>query len=139
MKINKKQPCPCHSEKIYSNCCAPFHKGEKRPNTALELMKSRYSAYALGLADYIIKTTHPLHPEYKRDQDQWRAEIQHFSKETIFENLIILAFEAKENEAVVTFQAILKQRNIPSSFQEKSYFILVNKEWLYRSGKVISI
>ena len=47
--------CPCGGER-YKKCCYPFHKNKKKPKTPLELMKSRYSAYALGEVKYIIKT-----------------------------------------------------------------------------------
>ena len=36
----------------------PYLDGVNKPNTALELMRSRYSAYATGSADYILRTTH---------------------------------------------------------------------------------
>lgn len=37
----------------------PFHYGRAKPETAEQLMRSRYSAYFFRLADYLIATTHP--------------------------------------------------------------------------------
>ncbi|MBJ7449651.1 MAG: hypothetical protein JHC93_04750, partial [Parachlamydiales bacterium] len=55
--------CPCHSSLDYEKCCKPFHDGIPAP-TALALMRSRYSAYALHLIEYIIATTHPTHTDF---------------------------------------------------------------------------
>jgi len=45
--------CPCCSNRSFSECCEPFLVGKKIPGTPEELMRSRYSAYATGLVDYI--------------------------------------------------------------------------------------
>lgn len=51
-------PCPCTSGQSLGDCCGRYHQGTAAP-TALALMRSRYSAFALGLIDYIRATTHP--------------------------------------------------------------------------------
>lgn len=53
-----KKLCPCHSNKQYSDCCQIFHQNLDYPNNQETLMRSRYSAYALELFDYLIKTWH---------------------------------------------------------------------------------
>ncbi len=45
------------------------------PSSAQQMMRSRYSAYAMAKPDYIIKTTHPKNREYKQDIDKWTIEI----------------------------------------------------------------
>lgn len=50
--------CPCSSGLRYLECCGPFHHGGAAP-TAERLMRSRYSAYAIGLADYLVDSWHP--------------------------------------------------------------------------------
>ncbi|WP_343900331.1 YchJ family protein [Nocardioides aquaticus] len=52
------QPCPCGSGSPYASCCRRAHLGEPSP-TAEALMRSRYSAYALGEADHLFRTWHP--------------------------------------------------------------------------------
>ena len=56
----KKAPhlCPCGSDLPYANCCQPWHGGQAAP-TPEALMRSRYSAYVLGLVDYLLATWHP--------------------------------------------------------------------------------
>ncbi len=128
--------CPCHSGKSYEACCAPFHKG-KRPATALELMRSRFSAYALNLPDYIIETTHPGSPGYFEDKAKWREEISAFSKGTNFEGLEVLDFQEKEHLAMVTFVARLTQSEKDATFTEKSYFEKLRGKWYYRAGQLV--
>lgn len=50
--------CPCGSDS-YAECCRPLHDGLREADTAVELMRSRYSAYALGLSNYVWRTWHP--------------------------------------------------------------------------------
>ena len=49
--------CPC-GRGAYAHCCGPLHAGAPAAD-AEALMRSRYSAYALGLADYLLATWHP--------------------------------------------------------------------------------
>ena len=51
--------CPCGSGRPYAACCGPYLAGDLWPETAEALMRSRYSAYALGNYDWLVATTHP--------------------------------------------------------------------------------
>ncbi len=50
--------CFCNSGNPFLGCCEPFLTGIKKPPTAEALMRSRYSAYVLANANYLIDTTH---------------------------------------------------------------------------------
>lgn len=50
--------CPCNPARPYAACCGPLHAGVAAAD-AQALMRSRYSAYALGLRDYVLATWHP--------------------------------------------------------------------------------
>jgi SEC-C motif-containing protein len=50
--------CPCGSGRTLEQCCGRYHAGEAAPD-ADSLMRSRYSAYVLGLEDYLRTTWHP--------------------------------------------------------------------------------
>ena len=55
-------PCPCQSGQAYGECCGVWHHGideSVHATTPEALMRSRYSAYVLGLLDYLLKTWHP--------------------------------------------------------------------------------
>lgn len=48
--------CPCGVGE-YATCCQPLHLGQKRAETAEQLMRSRYSAFAKQEIEYIVQTT----------------------------------------------------------------------------------
>ena len=54
-----QQPCPCGSGATYDACCGRLHRGAAPAVTAEELMRSRYSAYATGHLDHVVRTWHP--------------------------------------------------------------------------------
>jgi SEC-C motif-containing protein len=53
------QPCPCGTGTGYDECCGPLHRGERPAETAEQLMRSRYAAFARGDGDYVFRTWHP--------------------------------------------------------------------------------
>lgn len=97
-------------------------------------MRSRYSAFALGLCDYIMATTHPNNPDYTDDQESWRQTLLSFSRTTRFIGLKILEFMDGENEAFVTFEARLDG----GVLTEKSRFLKIEGKWLYADGEFTS-
>ena len=54
----EKRACPCGSPS-YDECCGPLHRGEAQAGSPEALMRSRYSAYAIGDVDYVWRTWHP--------------------------------------------------------------------------------
>lgn len=130
-KISPNIPCPCGSHKKYKKCCAVYHKGVLAPN-ALALMKSRYSAYATGYAEYIINTTHPMNPDYTTEYALWKNDIDLFSQHTEFLGLKIIEFINGEEEAYVMFEASLSS----GILVEKSRFLKSEGIWLYADGMI---
>lgn len=53
------QDCPCGTGLPYAGCCARLHRGEATAATAEQLMRSRYSAFAVGDAAYLLASWHP--------------------------------------------------------------------------------
>ena len=51
-------PCPCGRPLSYAACCGAYHAGEATAPDAEALMRSRYSAYVLGLEAYLRATWH---------------------------------------------------------------------------------
>jgi SEC-C motif-containing protein len=67
--------CPCGSGTKYAACCAQLHNGAATAQTALELMRSRYSAFAVGNAGYLLETWYPATRPMSVDLNpavQWR-------------------------------------------------------------------
>ncbi len=50
--------CPCLSGESYGACCGRLHRGEAPAATAEALMRSRFSAFALGDAAYLLRSWH---------------------------------------------------------------------------------
>jgi SEC-C motif domain protein len=50
--------CPCGLGDDYDSCCGRLHAGAPAP-TAESLMRSRYSAFAVGDVGYLLRTWHP--------------------------------------------------------------------------------
>jgi SEC-C motif-containing protein len=128
-KPSPNLPCPCCSGLKYKKCCQKYHKGAK-PANAEYLMRSRYSAYAFGLADYIIKTTHPDNSDYTEEQQAWREDILLFCKGTLFSGLRVIDFTEEAHEAYVEFEASLSS----GLLWERSRFLKENDTWLYVDG-----
>jgi SEC-C motif domain protein len=51
-------PCPCGTGRDYETCCGKLHSGAAEAGTAEALMRSRYSAFALGDAGYLLRSWH---------------------------------------------------------------------------------
>ena len=54
------EPCPCQSGTPLERCCGPLLAGAPAP-TAEALMRSRYTAFVLERADYLLATWHASH------------------------------------------------------------------------------
>ncbi len=127
--------CPCKSHLPYDQCCKPFHDHTSIPQKAEELMRSRYSAYALGNLDYIIETTDKEGPQYNPNLSAWKSSISQFSQTTAFQNLAILETASiDETTATVTFHATLQSiTGKDLSFTERSLFKKKKGRWYYHS------
>ena len=51
--------CPCGSGNPYDQCCGPIVRNERPADTAEELMRSRFTAFALGDVDHVFRSWHP--------------------------------------------------------------------------------
>jgi SEC-C motif-containing protein len=127
MKLSVNSPCPCGSGEKYKKCCQIYHKGAIAKD-ALTLMKSRYSAFAVGDAKYIVKTS-----AFYEDL----REIEAFCKGCSFEGLEIVEYVEGESESHVSFRVAITCGKEDASFREKSRFVKREGRWLYESGEII--
>lgn len=93
-------------------------------------MRSRFSAYATGLVDYIIDTTDPDGPQWVQDRAAWAVQISAFSTATRFAGLRI----EHADEDTVRFHATLEQGGKDASFSEHSQFVHRDGRWLYHGA-----
>jgi len=97
-------------------------------------MRSRYSAYALGLVEHILRTTDPTGPHFQSDTERWRAEIQAFCDAVSFDGLEVLQAESRGDRGMVDFRARLSSAGRATTMAERSLFTLVEGRWRYHSG-----
>jgi SEC-C motif domain protein len=129
-------PCPCSSGEIFAACCAPFLAGDDAPPapTALQLMRSRYTAYVVGAIDYLVAT----HDESTREQVDREATAA-WSRETEWKGLEIVETEAGgpgDREGIVEFIARGVTRGSPFAQRERSRFRKPEGRWYYVDGVV---
>ena len=135
MSADRKTLCPCGTGQDYSSCCGPYHRGDRLPETAEQLMRSRYAAYRLRLADYLYRTTHP---------DQRTAdlltEIAAWAEQVDFLQLEILRVcqgQAGDKIGKVEFVAHYRQQQQTARLQERSRFRRYKGAWVYFDGETV--
>lgn len=120
--------CPCGSNALYTQCCAVYHQGQK-PSSAEQLMRSRYSAYALTLVDYLVATTLPIQ-QHRLD----RAGIEAWSRSSQWQGLNVhqhqLAPHSSEH-AWVSFSARWRDAQGEHQHDERSAFVRVEGQWYF--------
>ena len=98
-----QSPCPCGGG-VYGSCCGPLHRREQRAETAEQLMRSRYSAFARSEVDYLLAT----HPEPDVPEQQRRRELERSCRQTRWLGLTVLSVSAGGSgdlEGTVQFEA----------------------------------
>ena len=118
--------CPCTSGKPFEACCGPYLARRTRAKTVKQLMRSRYSAFALGgHGDYLLETWHP--------SSAGTLTAQSLSAKTLnWQGLTILDFRHKGNEGMVKFEArYVDDEGRDGLLREVSRFVRVDGKWLY--------
>lgn len=136
MKLSANAPCPCGRDAKLKRCCGPVHEG--LPVAPPELVRARYTAYALGKVRFIMDTTHPSAPHVREDRVAWRAELQDYCKRASFQGLEIHEHEVDEarGEAFVTFTVALRVDGEDAGFTERSRFLRDGNRWRYVDGEL---
>jgi len=139
-KANAKRPvpvsCPCGSNKAYSACCKPFHEGQSLPTRPEDLVRARFSAYALGLAPYLWSTLHSAHDDRAQDQDYYVAQLARRLSSTKYRGLRILDRQERDSHGIarVLFAAEVHQLKRDLSFVEQADFVEEDGQWRYIVG-----
>ena len=123
------EQCPCGSGKTLSECCDRFLSGEALPQTAEELMRSRYTAYVLKNIDYLRDT---LWPKHQLGFDaaavaQW-AQSNHWTGLKVLETSM---GGPSDREGTVLFEARYLSGGQLTTHREFSRFRKKAKRWYY--------
>jgi len=115
---------------MMDKCCGPLLSGQRHAKTPVQLMRSRYSAFALGgYGDYLLNTWAP-----SQRKSMTPAELS--VKSTDWCGLEIVEKAQKGDQATVEFKAFYKSDNETLVHHEKSTFERVNGQWFYLAGDV---
>ena len=120
--------CPCGSGQPYGDCCGRWHAGlalGMHAPTPEALMRSRYSAYVLGLIDYLLASWHPSTApgELELGPVKWLGlEVRHA--------------QATGDAGVVEFVARYREAGRGVRLHEISRFVRENGRWTYIDGEI---
>ena len=119
--------CFCRSGKEYKYCCAPFHLHTAVPETAEQLMRSRYTAYVLKNIPYIVATTVPSQQTLLETHL-----LQEWADNTTWLGLEILKTEnLTKNQSAVEFKAIFQGEEGELAHEERSIFVKIENRWYF--------
>ncbi|MEJ8675242.1 YchJ family protein [Chromobacterium amazonense] len=124
--------CPCGGGDLAA-CCGRYHQSDAPPApTAQALMRSRYSAYALGLEAYLLATWHAsTRPE--------RLNLAEDAGVVKWIGLEIQRCEAGldgDEAGLVEFVARYKVGGKAEHLHEVSRFVREDGRWYYVAGQV---
>ncbi len=128
--------CPCHSGKNFGECCGPVLSGMRKADTAAELMRARYSAYAVCDVDFLYKSSGPqVREEFNRES------VEEWSRSATWEGMEILAEDKggkDDDEGYVSFVAHYSAKDQVCEHRETSYFQRIDGEWRFIDGRIES-
>ena len=132
--LPRNYPCPCRSSEAdapaYAACCQLWHAGLDagvHAPTAEALMRSRYSAYVVGLIDYLLATWHPSTSpgELELSPVKWIG-------------LEVLHAQATGDAGVVEFVARCRVNGRAQRMHETSRFVRQDGRWYYIDGQLVA-
>ncbi|MXS73123.1 hypothetical protein CSIV_02825 [Microbacterium sp. CSI-V] len=123
LRPSASAPCPC-GRAAFGECCGPLLDGVAAPS-AERLMRSRYTAFAVGDADHLVRTWHPRTRPEDIDLD-----------DTVWEGLVIDEAVEDGDAATVAFAASWRRRGERGVLSERSRFVRRGGRWVYVDGDV---
>ncbi len=120
--------CPCRAGLPYAECCGRLHDGAATAGTAEQLMRSRYSAFAVGDPAYLLATWHPSTrpPSLELDPTvRW----------TGLDVLATTDGGLLASEGTVEFRAWYRHEGETGSQHETSRFVREDGAWRYLDGR----
>lgn len=119
--------CPCGGTD-YAQCCEPLHLKQKKATSAEQLMRSRYSAFAVENIAYLVETTALLQQQHL-DQPAILA----WSQRNTWQKLEIIEFKQNinKNHASVEFKAHYNDGEKKQCHHEKSFFVCYENSWYF--------
>lgn len=120
--------CCCGSGRRYAECCGRLHLGAENAATAEALMRSRYSAYALGLESYLLATWHVSTRPAALDLEQ--ASGMKWLELSVKRHQV-----QDDSHATVEFVARYRLAGRGQRLHETSRFVREDGAWYYLDGE----
>ncbi|TDC29982.1 hypothetical protein E1211_25040 [Micromonospora sp. 15K316] len=121
---DREPTCPCGSGGSYARCCGPLHRGEAEAPTAEALMRSRFSAFAVGDAGYLLRSwderTRPARLDLDPGQRWLRLEIVDTERGGLL-----------DSTGAVEFRAYHRTGGQTGVLVERSRFVRAGGRWVY--------
>ncbi|MCT1366900.1 YchJ family protein [Kocuria sp. HSID16901] len=127
------QRCPCGTGEIFGACCAPVLRGDSVAPTAEALMRSRFTAFAVGDREHLLATWHPSSRPATLD----------LSDSLMWQRLDILNTEGGPFDDVAHVEFAAQYRSPPGTpveerikgvQRENSRFVRERGRWYYVDG-----
>jgi SEC-C motif-containing protein len=119
--------CPCGTGLSYADCCGRLHEGTTTAGSAEQLMRSRYSAFVVGDAGYLLATWHPATRPAALDLD---ADVRW----TGLDVLTTTGGSLLAAEGTVEFRASYVRDGRAGAQHENSRFLREDGRWYYLDG-----
>ncbi len=128
--------CICGKGESLETCCGPYLSGERWPETAEDLMRARYTAYATHNIDFIFKSHHPSSV----------SSVDRESTEAWSNNAEWLGLEVNKTElggpsdeaGFVEFVARYKFQGATIPHRERAQFEKLEGKWFFVDGKELA-
>jgi SEC-C motif-containing protein len=121
--------CPCGRGLSYTTCCQPIIDDHRAATTAEQLMRSRYSAFALKKSPHIQASWHPkTRPKILNFDDhpvQWLGLEIHTCQDG----------QANDTSGSVEFTSSYLENGQLCRLREISQFVMEDKRWYYLRGE----
>ena len=125
----KRSACPCGGGR-YGDCCGPLHRDEQLALTAEQLMRARFSAFALAEVNFLLCT----HPQPQIPDEQRRRQLVEICRQTRWLELRIISThqgQFSDLVGIVTFEARFRDGSQRGVLKETSLF---QREGMFPAG-----
>jgi SEC-C motif-containing protein len=119
--------CYCGSGKSLADCCGPILEGTRAAGTAEQLMRSRYSAYAVADNRYLLASHH-------RSTRPKSMDVGHGPAWCGLTIVDVQGGDLSDDRGIVEFKALYRDGGIVKILHERSRFVRESGCWYYVDG-----
>lgn len=125
--------CPCGRGDTFGACCGPVLRQERRAATAEALMRSRYTAFAVGDVEHLLRS---WHPRERPDRDELADSLEDGTRWLHLDILGTTAGGPFDDAGTVEFTAVARTPQGRQEQHEVSRFVREDGTWLFVDGEL---